>query len=78
MKLGMTTSTGINKEIKRPLKITRLMKDIDLHPLTGIGKPEPLRHDLAGKWSGRISEEHRIIYQMDETPIYIFSCKDLY
>lgn len=42
-------------------KINRLIKDIDQHPFTGIGKPEPLRHDLAGNWSGRISEEHRIL-----------------
>lgn len=59
-------------------KINRLIKDIDQHPFTGIGKPEPLRHDLAGKWSRRISEEHRIIYQVDDTTIYIYSCKDHY
>ena len=59
-------------------KINRLIKEIDRTPFTGIGKPEPLKHDLSGKWSRRITDEHRLIYSVDETTIYFYSCKDHY
>lgn len=45
-------------------KISTLIKDIQLHPFEGIGKPEPLKYQLSGKWSRRINQEHRIIYQV--------------
>ena len=49
---------------KKMLKrIHELLKDIQRHPLEGIGKPEPLRHALAGYWSRRIDSEHRIVYR---------------
>jgi toxin YoeB len=47
-------------------KITALIKDIQLHPFEGIGKPEPLKYELSGKWSRRINQEHRIIYKITE------------
>ena len=48
-----------NKKIQ--LKITTLIEDIKHNPFTGIGKPEPLKHQLAGKWSRRIDREHRLV-----------------
>ena len=59
-------------------KNNRLIKEINHTPFTGIGKPEPLKHDLSGKWSRRITDEHRLIYSVDETTIYFYSCKDHY
>lgn len=58
-------------------KISALLKDIAQHPYTGIGKPEALRYELAGKWSRRINSEHRIIYSVHENTIeiYIFSMR---
>lgn len=58
-------------------KITALLKDISEHPYTGIGKPEPLKYELAGKWSRRINSEHRIIYSVhdDRVEIYVFSMR---
>lgn len=47
-------------------KITALIQDIQLHPYEGIGKPEPLKYELSGKWSRRINQEHRIIYRVTE------------
>jgi len=47
-------------------KITALIEDIQLHPFEGIGKPEPLKHQLSGRWSRRINQEHRIIYRVTE------------
>jgi toxin YoeB len=58
-------------------RITALLKDIVEHPYTGIGKPEPLKYDLAGKWSRRINSEHRIIYSVNEdiVTVYVFAMK---
>jgi toxin YoeB len=47
-------------------KIYSLIEDIQLHPYEGIGKPEQLKHQLSGKWSRRINQEHRIIYKVTE------------
>ena len=45
-------------------KIYSLIEDIQLHPYQGIGKPEQLKHQLLGRWSRRINQEHRIIYKV--------------
>ena len=59
-------------------KISALIEDIQLHPFEGIGKPEPLKHQLNGKWSRRINQEHRIIYQVvDENTIEILNILSL-
>ena len=61
-------------------RISALLKDIMEHPYTGIGKPEPLKYDLAGKWSRRINAEHRLIYSVNETiiTVYVFSMRYYY
>lgn len=56
-------------------KIIKLIKDIQRTPFTGLGKPEPLRHDLKGYWSRRIDQEHRIVYKVTEAEIIIIACK---
>ena len=56
-------------------KINELIKDIQRHPFKGIGKPEPLKFDLSGYWSRRISGEHRLVYQFINKEILIYSCK---
>lgn len=43
-------------------RVNRLIKDILRDPYSGIGKPEPLKHALAGAWSRRITDEHRLVY----------------
>lgn len=53
-------------------KITALLKDISEHPYIGIGKPEPLKYELAGKWSRRITSEHRLIYSVHEDTIEVY------
>ncbi|MCB2263744.1 MAG: Txe/YoeB family addiction module toxin [Candidatus Thiosymbion ectosymbiont of Robbea hypermnestra] len=42
-------------------------------PTTGLGKPEVLRHDLAGFWSRRLSQKDRLVYKFDETHLYLFA-----
>ena len=56
-------------------KINSLIKDIKREPFDGLGKPEPLRYELAGCWSRRITDEHRIVYEVEEQNISIVSCR---
>lgn len=53
-------------------RITALLTDIQLHPFTGIGKPEPLKGDLEGMWSRRINKEHRVVYSVAKGVISVF------
>ena len=63
-------------EDKKTLKkINALIKDIQRTPFEGIGKPEPLKFKLAGFWSRRIDLEHRLVYQVDNSDILIYSCR---
>ncbi|WP_425279842.1 Txe/YoeB family addiction module toxin [Enterococcus faecium] len=59
-------------------RTNKLIKDIDRSPFAGLGKPEPLKHDLSGKWSRRITDEHRLIYRVENETIFIYSAKDHY
>ena len=52
-------------------RINLLIKEITRRPYAGIGKPEPLKHALAGFWSRRISSEHRIVYRRSGNQILI-------
>ena len=63
-------------EDKRILrKINELIEAIQRNPFGGIGKPEPLKYDLAGFWSRRIDREHRLVYQVIDNEILIYSCR---
>ena len=52
-----------------------IIKDIERHPFDGIGKPEPLKYDLSGWWSRRITDSERIIYRMVGDELEILSCR---
>lgn len=60
-------------------RINELIRDAMRSPFQGLGKPEPLRNELAGWWSRRISEEHRLVYRMsgkgDGQAIEIAQCR---
>ena len=54
------------KQDKRMLeRINKLIQETQRAPFEGIGKPEPLKHALAGFWSRRITEEHRMVYRIE-------------
>lgn len=53
-------------------RISSLLKDILQHPFTGIGKPEPLKHNLKSLWSRRINDEYRLVYQVSDGMIYVY------
>ncbi len=59
-------------------KINDLTRDIERNGNSGIGKPEPLKNELSGFWSRRITETHRLIYSIDEDNIYIAKCRGHY
>ena len=46
-------------------RINKLIRETQREPFTGVGKPEPLKHALAGYWSRRINEEHRMVYKIE-------------
>ena len=46
-------------------RINKLIREIQREPFEGIGKPEPLKHALAGFWSRRITDEHRVVYKVE-------------
>ena len=63
------------EDIKMLKKINELIKDIQHTPYEGIGKPEPLKYDLAGLWSRRIDREHRLVYQVIGDELLVYSCR---
>ena len=61
---------------RRVLKrINELIRDAVRSSSQGIGKPEPLRHELQGCWSRRIDTEHRLVYEVREGQIRIIVCR---
>lgn len=60
---------------KRLRKINELIREIIRMPLTGTGKPEPLKHRLQGCWSRRIDHEHRLVYEVTDDAVRIVSCR---
>jgi toxin YoeB len=56
-------------------KINELIKSLQRTPFEGIGKPEPLKFDLAGYWSRRIDQEHRLVYQIADNELIIVACR---
>jgi len=59
-------------------KIAQLIDDIKIHPYSGIGKPELLKHNLSGAWSRRINKEHRLVYELTDDKVLILSAKGHY
>ena len=59
-------------------KITLLLEELTEHPFVGTGKPELLKYELAGLWSRRINQEHRLVYQVFDDVVDILSAKGHY
>lgn len=53
----------INTDKKTLRRINNLIKEIERDPFDGLGKPEPLKYNLQGYWSRRITDEHRLVYK---------------
>jgi toxin YoeB len=59
------TLKRINKLIEATLRV----------PFEGVGKPEPLKENLAGYWSRRIDDTHRLVYAVDDAHLTILACR---
>ena len=62
-------------DLKMIQKIISLVIEASSNPFTGTGKPEPLRFNLKGKWSRRINQEHRLVYEVTDKEIIVISCR---
>lgn len=65
-----------NKKIMS--KISELITAIQQNYFEGIGKPEPLKHNFRGCWSRRINAEHRVVYEISDNKIIIYSLRGHY
>lgn len=75
----MTYKNGKKQGVKTiQNRITNLLKSISESPFKGIGKPEPLKGNLSGYWSRRITQEHRIIYKVSNNTIQVYSLRGHY
>lgn len=64
--------SGNEKVLK---KIRQLLENIQQTPFEGLGKPEALKHNLAGKWSRRITDEHRLVYKVEKEEITVYQLR---
>lgn len=56
-------------------RINRLIENAQQTPFHGPGKPEPLKHELSGYWSRRITDEHRLVYRVMDDRLVIAQCR---
>lgn len=73
--LSFWVKTGNKPVLKKIAKLTQAILE---NPFEGIGKPEPLKYQLTGKWSRRINKENRLIYAVENKTLYIYSLKGHY
>jgi len=59
-------------------RLTKLIRDTERSPFSGIGKPEPLRGNLAGFWSRRLDDSNRIVYRVSDEKLEIVQCRGHY
>jgi len=69
LKFREDLSYWIQSDRKVALRVLDLMAAVLADPFSGIGKPEPLKFELAGYWSRRITQEHRLVYRVKEDRI---------
>nr|WP_173865215.1 Txe/YoeB family addiction module toxin [Thiohalocapsa sp. ML1] len=65
----------VQHDRKKAIRLMRIIQETRAEPFGGIGKPEPLKHELSGCWSKRIDEEHRLVYQVNDEKIRILACR---
>ena len=64
MKAGKIIWLGSKSTLTGLVRLNRLIEECRRHPFTGTGKPEPLRRDMRGWWSRRVTAEHRLVYRV--------------
>ena len=56
-------------------KLNQLLRECQRTPFEGTGKPEPLKGEFGGFWSRRITQEHRLVYEVDNNNVFVTSCR---
>jgi toxin YoeB len=64
----------LNVDRKLFVRTLDLIDAVSRNPFEGIGKPEPLKHQLAGSWSRRINDRHRLVYRVEGKVVTILAC----
>lgn len=59
-------------------RLVKLIAEVRRTPFEGTGKPEPLKENLSGYWSRRITDEHRLVYKVTDEAIVVIACKNHY
>ena len=77
-KIIFTEQAWQGQDKKTLRRINQLLQDISRNGYAGMGKPEPLKHDLTGYWSRRIDEVNRLVYRITGDTIEIIQCKGHY
>ena len=65
----------LNEDRALVKRINQLIAAVERDRFSGIGKPEPLKHQLSGYWSRRINEEHRLVYRVEDDTLTIVQCR---
>jgi toxin YoeB len=65
----------VQQDRNKALRLIRLIQQTQTNPFSGVGKPEPLKHELAGCRSRRIDQEHRLVYQITQHQIRVLACR---
>ena len=65
----------VRNKKKLATKTLQIIEQTERDPYKGIGKPEQLKHNLSGLWSRRISQEHRLVYEVKNNELIIHSCR---
>jgi toxin YoeB len=68
-------SWWVQEDRAQALRVIRLIRETQRDPFSGLGKPEPLKHELGGCWSRRINQEHRLVYRVQPGRIRILACR---
>ena len=65
----------VEQDRRKATRTLRLIEECLRSPFAGSGKPEPLRHALAGCWSRRIDREHRLVYRVEGDSLIVLACR---
>jgi toxin YoeB len=65
----------VQHDRRQALRVVELIQETQREPFVGKGRPEPLKHELAGCWSRRIDQEHRLVYHVNEDKVRILACR---
>ena len=65
----------IEHDRKVAMRVLRLIGEVQRTPFAGTGKPEALQGDLRGAWSRRITQEHRLVYEVEAGRIRVLACR---